>query len=126
MTDFVALLEDQLLTAHARRPRGVWTRMPSRRGAGAFVAAAVAAAVIVVAVLLLASPGGHRDARSVAAPARSFTPPPPAPTAAPTATLPVPPGPPAYGSAGLYLTSWTQFFPSRAYSLNSLKERRNL
>jgi len=30
MTDFVALLEDQLLTAHARRPRGVWTRMPSR------------------------------------------------------------------------------------------------
>jgi hypothetical protein len=92
MTDFVALLEDQLLAAHARRPRGVWTWMPSRRGAGALVATAAAAAAIVLVVLLLASPGGHGDAR-VGAPTRSTTP--PAPTAAPPATLPVPPGPPA-------------------------------
>ena len=58
MTDFVDLLEDQLLAAHAARARGMWAWVPSRRGAGALVAAAAAAAAIVIAVLLLASPGG--------------------------------------------------------------------
>ena len=46
MTDFVDLLEAQLLTAHAHRRRGwAWLRVPSTRAAGALVAATAAAAV---------------------------------------------------------------------------------
>jgi LytR cell envelope-related transcriptional attenuator len=60
MTDFIAALEEQLLTAHRerRRPR---RPIPWRGGAIVLAAAATVAAVVAV-VLALASPEAHRAA----------------------------------------------------------------
>ena len=60
MTDFIAALEEQLVTAHReRRPRRFV--MPWRGGA-VLVAAAATVAVVVAVVLALASPDNHRAA----------------------------------------------------------------
>jgi hypothetical protein len=68
MTDFVDLLEEQLVAAHARRPRGLRALLPSARGAGAIGLAAAAAAVVLL-VVALASPDGRRAARPADPPA---------------------------------------------------------
>ena len=61
MTDFIAVLEEQLVTAHReRRPRRR-PPIPWRGGAVVVAAAATVAAVIAV-VIALASPGEHRAA----------------------------------------------------------------
>jgi LytR cell envelope-related transcriptional attenuator len=61
MTDFIAVLEEQLLAAHReRRPRRR-PPIPWRGGAIVLAAAATVAAVIAV-VIALASPGEHRVA----------------------------------------------------------------
>ena len=117
MTDFVDLLEAQLLTAHARRRRWAWLRVPSTRGAGALVAATAGAAAVVVLVVALASPARHQAAGTGSTTARTVPPvattrrspralptpatdPPPRPrpptppattTPPPTATVPTPP-----------------------------------
>src|SRR5919198_997435 len=54
----MARLEQQLIAAHARRPRGLRAAVPSRRGAGALVLAAAAAAVVAALIVALASPSG--------------------------------------------------------------------
>jgi hypothetical protein len=59
MTDFIDVLEQQLMTAHGRRPRRL--AMPWRGGA-ALVATAAAAALVVALVVALASPDSHRGA----------------------------------------------------------------
>jgi hypothetical protein len=59
MTDFIDVLEQQLVTAHGRRPQRL--AMPWRAG-GVLVAAAAAAAVVVALVVALASPDSHRAA----------------------------------------------------------------
>jgi hypothetical protein len=96
MTDFVDLLEEQLVAAHARRPRGLRAALPSARGAGAIALAAAAAAAVVVLVVALASPDGHRAARPAdpPAPAPAVTAPPATPAPRPaTPTAPNVPGP---------------------------------
>jgi LytR cell envelope-related transcriptional attenuator len=66
MTDFIAVLEEQLVTAHRqRRPRRV--QIPWRGGA-IVVAAAVAVAAVVAVVVALASPGEHRVASQLPPP----------------------------------------------------------
>jgi hypothetical protein len=62
MTDFIAALEEQLVTAHRERPRRRFA-VPWRGGA-VLVAAAVTAAAVVAVVLALATP----DARKAASP----------------------------------------------------------
>lgn len=62
MTDFIAALEEQLVTAHREPPRRRFA-VPWRGGA-VLVAAAVAAAAVVAVVLALATP----DARKAASP----------------------------------------------------------
>jgi hypothetical protein len=70
MTDFVDLLEAQLVEAHARRRR-LRAHVPSRRTLGALVLAAAAAAALLVVIVGLASPEGGRRARPAATPAPS-------------------------------------------------------
>jgi hypothetical protein len=78
MTDFVELLEAQLVNAHSRRRR-MRRHLPSRRTSGALMLATVAAAALVVVIVGLASPnGGTRPAHPAS---RATT--------APTATAPV-------------------------------------
>jgi len=66
VTDFVELLEAQLVDAHARRRPA---RLPSRRTSGALVFAVAAAAAIVVAIVALASPRAAREPAAPSAPA---------------------------------------------------------
>jgi LytR cell envelope-related transcriptional attenuator len=60
MTDFIAALEEQLVTAHRER-RARRLRVPWRGGAVLVAAAATVAAVVAV-VLVLASPDAHKAA----------------------------------------------------------------
>jgi LytR cell envelope-related transcriptional attenuator len=68
MTDFVDILEQQLVDAHGRRERFV----PPWRAAMVLAAAAAAAAIVVALVIGLASPGSEQGARP---PAGQSTPP---------------------------------------------------
>jgi LytR cell envelope-related transcriptional attenuator len=74
MNDFIAVLEEQLLTAHReRRPRR--RPIPWRGGAVVLAAAATVAAVVAV-VIALASPDDHRTASPGPHHAVTTTPPP--------------------------------------------------
>src|SRR4051812_44238663 len=66
MTDFVDLLEDQLVAAHRRRARARPVRLPSRRAAAALVACLATAGALAAAIVGLAGPQGARPARPAA------------------------------------------------------------
>jgi hypothetical protein len=78
MTDFVDILEEQLIAAHGRRPRAV----PPWRAGVVLVAAAAAAALIVAVIVGLASPSAQQGSPSPAQQAPPQTTPvhPPPPT----------------------------------------------
>jgi hypothetical protein len=66
VTDFLDLLETQLVDAHARRRR---VRLPVRRASGAIVLAAAAAAAVAVLIVALASPNAAREPAVAPSPA---------------------------------------------------------
>jgi hypothetical protein len=93
VTDFVDLLEAQLVDAHSRRDR-LRRHLPSRRTSGALVLAAAAAAAVVLVIVGLASPErAKQPARPAAAPTTPATTAPRTPSPGATPTTPTPPTP---------------------------------
>jgi hypothetical protein len=85
MTDFIDVLEHQLIDAHPRARRRLPLPLPTWRRGAVVLAAAAAVAAIVAVVVALASPSEHRTGGQQTAP------PPPTTTTAPQTAPPTGP-----------------------------------